>query len=512
MRQSLINRSMITRAILRREKNKTFGQIHLSRLTDCAFGTIFMKTVSMGTTRMAFQNTRAEIVARRFILCLSVLTISLQLFAQPGDAGKTEKFRQNIRHIIVIYEENWSFDGLYGKFPGCDNLQQAGEIRQTGKNGETLKVLPRPLIVPPAYPVKRSVIPEGLAVAPYNLLAYTRLYEKTGDLVHKFYTEQLQIDGGKMDRFVCWSDNGGLVMSYYDISNMPEGKLARQFTLCDHFFHSAFGGSFLNHIWLVAAATPQWSNAPRCLISQPDTAKPGFDDNQLTPDGYVVNTTYSRNHPHPPNIADSLLMPGLTLPTIGDRLNDKGISWAWYSGGWKKAIKGKPDASFQYNHQPFSYFSNFGDGSSLKNEHLKDEQQFLKALKGKDLPSVSFIKPLGRFNEHPGYATVQAGQKHLSKLVKKIMRSRYWKDCVIIITYDENGGRWDNVAPPVIDRWGPGTRVPAVIVSPFAKKEFVDHTSYETVSILKFIETRYGLEPLSTRDARANDLLNAFDF
>jgi phospholipase C len=82
----------------------------------------------------------------------------------------------------------------------------------------------------------------------------------------------------------------------------------------------------------------------------------------------------------------------------------------------------------------------------------------------------------------------------------------------IIIACDENGGRWDHVAPPVIDRWGPGTRVPTIIISPYAKKGFVDHTQYDTTSILKFIESRWGLKPLGTRDANANNLLNAFDF
>jgi len=97
-------------------------------------------------------------------------------------------------------------------------------------------------------------------------------------------------------------------------------------------------------------------------------------------------------------------------------------------------------------------------------------------------------------------------------LVSAVQHSDYWENTVIIITYDENGGRWDHVTPPSIDRWGDGTRVPAIIISPFARRGFVDHTQYDTTSILKFIETRWNLQPLSTRDAAANNLLNAFDF
>ena len=99
----------------------------------------------------------------------------------------------------------------------------------------------------------------------------------------------------------------------------------------------------------------------------------------------------------------------------------------------------------------------------------------------------------------------------MADIVQAVQNSPYWKNSVIIVTYDEHGGRWDHVAPPVIDRWGPGVRVPAIIISPFTKRGFVDHTQNETVSILKLIEERFDLAPLSTRDANANDLLEAFE-
>jgi phospholipase C len=100
----------------------------------------------------------------------------------------------------------------------------------------------------------------------------------------------------------------------------------------------------------------------------------------------------------------------------------------------------------------------------------------------------------------------------VASLVKAVQESAFWKDSVIIVTYDEGGGRWDHVPPPPGDRWGPGVRIPAIIISPYAKRRFVDHTTYETVSILKLIETRWNLAPLGSRDAAANNLLNAFDF
>jgi len=207
------------------------------------------------------------------------------------------------------------------------------------------------------------------------------------------------------------------------------------------------------------------------------------------------------------------LVPNQTNPTIGDRLTAAGVSWKWYSGGWNNAIAGNPDPLFQFHHQPFAYFTNYADGTAAKAAHLQDETNFLADLKAGALPAVSFVKPLGNDNEHPGYSALAAGQQHVADLISAIQNSPEWATTVVIITYDENGGRWDHVAPPgPFDRWGPGTRVPAIIVSPWAKRGFIDHTQYETASILAFIEARWNLQPLNMRDAKANPLTNAFTF
>ena len=119
---------------------------------------------------------------------------------------------------------------------------------------------------------------------------------------------------------------------------------------------------------------------------------------------------------------------------------------------------------------------------------------------------------VGDENEHPGYADVASGDAKAASLIDAIRKGPLWKNTAIIVTYDENGGFWDHVAPPKVDRWGPGTRVPAIVISPYAKRGFVDHTLYDTTSILKLIETRWHLAPLGERDGHANDMTNAFDF
>ncbi len=414
-----------------------------------------------------------------------------------------------INHVIVIYQENWSFDSLYGYFPGANGLQNVGTVTQVDKTGKKYSVLPQPLNAGKADPR----FPANLPVAPFDAGKYVPADLKTGDLVHRFYQEQYQIDGGKMDKFIAWTDAAGLVMSYYDASNLPEGKLAQQYTMDDNFFHAAFGGSFLNHFFLVCACAPTWPNAPVSKIAKLDASGKLVTDGSVTPDGYAVNTNFTVNTPHPANITDSTqLVPNQTQTTIGDRLSAKNISWAWYSGGWNDALAGHPDPLFQFHHQPFAFFANYADGTAAKAQHLKDVNDFTAALSSNTLPAVSFIKAIGEENEHPGYADLASGQQYTANLVAAVQNSPYWKDTAIIITYDENGGRWDHVAVPKVDRWGPGTRVPTIIISPYARRGFVDHTRYDTTSILALIESRWDLAPLTRRDANVNNLLNSFDF
>jgi acid phosphatase len=446
-----------------------------------------------------------------YLLLLPALLLSPLLAAQ---AAQAERPIDQINHLIVIYQENWSFDSLYPYFPGANGIANAGiSVKQVDKTGTPYAVLPQPFDNSQDPPVSDPRFPDDLPVAPYDLADFVPPDGKTGDMVHRFYQQQYQIDGGKMDKFVTWSDNPGLTMSYYDATTMPEGLLAQQYTMADNFFHAAFGGSFLNAQWLICACTPQWPNAPADKVAQLDADGVMVKDGAVTPDGYVVNTSYPVNGPHPASVTDPKeLVPELTNPTIGDRLNDKDVSWAWYAGGWDDALAGHPDPLFQFHHQAFAFYANCANGTPGQAEHLKDEKVCFQDLESGQLPAVSFVKLIGEDNEHPGYASLQRGQQHVADIVKAVQDSSLWQDTAIIITYGENGGRWDHVAPPAVDRWGPGTRVPAIIISPYARKGFVDQTPYDTTSILKFIETRWDVDPLGERDAHAYDLTNAFEF
>lgn len=465
----------------------------------------------------------------------------------------------DIEHIIVIYAENRSFDNLYGLFPGANGIKQATkeQYTQIDHDGQPFKELP-PVW---ASEAGQPPIAEHLPNQPFQIdrpSLNLPLSARTRDLVHRYYHNIEQINGGKNNKFAAISDAGGLVMGYYDGSKLPLWRWAQEHTLADNFFQAAYGGSFLNHQWLICACTPYDPSAPKdewailddrsLLKREPGSPKsamqgaPKFESEKsaFTSDGFAVNTRQPPYQPSgippakkgDPRFADPKKkpLPPLTAKTIGDTLSAKNISWVWYADAWHEAgddsvleanIKrsviytNKPGTvNFQPHHQPFNYYARFSPALGMIERalHLQDGEDFLQAIDKGTLPQVAFYKPSGDLNEHPGYTDVLSGDKHLDEILNKIKNSPVWNKTVVIVTYDENGGFWDHVAPPKGDRWGPGTRIPAIFISPFAKRNFVDHTSYDTTSIIKFITLRFGLEPLPGVRANAGDLTNAFDF
>jgi phospholipase C len=400
----------------------------------------------------------------------------------------------------------------------------------------------------------------------------------TRDLVHRFYQEQYQIDGGRQDRYVTGSDAVGLTMGHYDTRNLPIYRYLHSaghpdYAISDRFFQGAFGGSFLNHQWLVAAATPVFYDAP--ADGGANDQHSVLDANGMpttyplyTPTGpvkdlaltqrcpaanglacgdYAVNTIQPTYQPYSPNTPDAKRLPPQRGATIGDRLSAKSVDWAWYSGGWSNAAgnvgepgwtngtdgsKGCtdpgalatatwpycPDKLFQFHHQPLNYYASFAPGTLARQEHLRDEAEFEQLAQGSKrncrLKPVSFIKPIGAENEHPGYASEHEGSDHLVDLLQSVEGSACAKRTMVIVTYDEFGGQWDHVSPPGTggtpgphDAQGPGTRIPALVLARGLGGPFVvDDASHDTTSIMATIEHRYGLRPVSSRDAAVQDL------
>ena len=494
---------------------------------------------------MKHATTLAAIVAAAYCLCGHARAAD-QPARPPGAIGQIDT-------VVVIYAENRSFDDLYGAFPGANGLANASTASRTqrDRDGGVMKELPPiwgGLTGKGVEPVINEAQTAHLPNKPFaiddphgfNL----PLSVITRDLWHVFYQNQMQIDGGKNDKFAAWADSGGLVMGHYTTNptNLPLWQVAKKYTLADNFFQAAFGGSFLNHQWLVCACTPVYPDADKspakdriAAVDDTGTAlkvadnspKSAIDgppkfvrDGAITPDFFIVNTSappYQPSFVKPAEGGDTALadpsnpatVPPQTQKHIGDLLSAKGIDWAWYAGAWQMALDHDPDLSkvvFQFHHHPFNYFADMAPGTDARKQHLRDGGrdgvEFIKAIDAGSLPPVTFYKPQGNLNEHSGYAAVLAGDQHIADIVAHLEKSPQWPHMLVVITYDENGGIWDHVAPPKGDRWGPGSRIPALIVSPYAKHGFVDHAVYDTTSILAFITKRFGLDELPGLKAR----------
>ena len=521
---------------------------------------------------------------------LALATTAALVVGSPGQARSGQKphgLPGGYKHLVVIYEENHSFDNLYGSWgsvngqavEGRADATNATQVDQYGVPFACLQQRDVNLTSPPLSTTCTDPA-HGIAAShfgnePFGIEDYIAAEDKTcpaegvaapngvlkdspgalpggctRDLVHRFYQEQYQLDGGRQDRYLSGSDAVGLTMGYYDSQQLPIYRYlhspgAPRYVIADHFFQAAFGGSFLNHQWLIAARSPlDTSNGASGAVNSildsngmvntypqyaptgtvrdgqltQQCADPTVDDDVLACGDFAVNTIQPQNVPHSSSPVRLPAVDDRMYPTIGDRLSEAGISWNWYSGGWDDAVAGHPGPLFQYHHQPFSYFAAYAPGQPGR-AHLQDETDFLDAVETGTLPTVSFVKPYGAENEHPGYASEPDGSDHLVDLLEAITTGPQAGNTLVVVTYDEFGGQWDHVAPPgagsstvgVHDAWGPGTRIPALIISRSLNHSGVDHTVYDTTSILATIERSFDLAPLSPRDAAVNDLTQAVD-
>jgi acid phosphatase len=501
-----------------------------------------------------------------------------------------------IENIVVIFAENRSFDNLYGNFPGANGLASdaAKAIRQVDRDHKT--VLAK---LPPAWggltaPAQTPVVNQAQTTnvwpnATFQIDAKTDLYGYgvlpqsiiTRDLYHRFFENVMQINGGRNDSFAAWADSGGVVMGMFDGSTTRLWQYAKDYVLADNLFQGAFGGSFLNHQYLICACAP---SVPAAVVaankmslnqlaapadgvpqlaanpSQKTSALDGpasMKTGNIAPldyfgagDGYrAVNTMQpayqpSGNKPASRNGNDPLYaapagattLPPQTEPTIGDLLSAKGIDWAWYGGGWAAAVAepfpwdaaagaygqsrtiyntnaaGTADAAntdFQAHHQPFNYYAAFDPvaHAAERRQHLKDRADLRAQIRAGSLPPVVFYKPVGFQNQHPGYANVTDGDEEMAATLALLQQSPQWAHMLVIVTYDEFGGQFDHAAPPQAEPLGPGTRIPALVISPFARRGYVDHTLYDTGSVLRLVTHRHSLPELRGLKQRDDGLV-----
>lgn len=389
------------------------------------------------------------------------VTPALALFAlgcsqtppSPSVASPVAALRTHIDHIVFVVKENRTFDNYFGTFPGADGAT-AGQI----STGATLPL---------------GHMPDRLP----------------RDIGHSFQDATTAIDGGKMDRFDLIPGgnerNDYLGYTQFVAADIPNyWRYAEAFTLADRMFSSLTGPSFPNHLYTVGAQSGGAINNPTSQsiwgCDADDTAKVQV----LDPQGKIT-TTY----------------PCFDFQTVADALEAVHVPWRYYA-----PIKGQPG----YIWSALDAIRHIRLGA-LWSQRVVPYRQFVADAQAGQLPAVSWLIADSAESEHPP-ASVCAGENWTVQQLNAIMQSAAWDSTAIFVTWDDFGGFYDHVAPSVVDRFGLGPRVPLLIISPFAREGVVSHTPYEFSSVLRFIEDRYGLAPLTDRDATAGNLLDAFDF
>jgi len=299
-----------------------------------------------------------------------------------------------------------------------------------------------------------------------------------GSLCNGWDCALLAMDRGKMDQFdLIGSDWSAFTQATEDeIPNL--WAYARYFTLADHYFTSVHGPTLPNHLFSIAAQSGG-------AIDNAGNPGPGAacDGNSY---GTVTVIDANGNRSQQP--------PCFDFPTLPDSLTKAGISWKYYAeGGGSLAL-----ISHIYN-------------SSSWQLDIASSDKFLTDARAGHLPEMSWLLPPGPDSEHPP-ASMCAGENWTVNVLNAVMQGPDWNSTAVFVTWDDFGGFYDHVPPPQVDQFGLGPRVPLLIISPYAKPGYVSHTVYDHTSVLRFVEKRYGLPALTTRDALADAMLDSFDF
>lgn len=461
------------------------------------------------------------VVLGSFLLVANLITSSMtpSLAYAQQISGSNTPANNPIKHIVVIMQENRSFDNYFGTYPGANGIP---------KN-----------VCMPANPDQPN---NGQCVKPF--LSINPVSE---DMPHTYQASTAAYDNGKMDGFMLAENEDPKTMSYYDNRTIPYyWDLAKHYVLSDNFYSSVLSYSLPNHWYAVAGQAPVTSifygfaAGPRILTAH-STALPAGGGSYGNSLNKPNNTTVIDPKPfglrlhlgnalvHPPGtrvlttpsgtvqknlVNEEYLRESNLTTTVADLLmnntNNK-VSWKYYDhpiqiGGYKRAI---------YTGRAFEYWNPFSaKGTSYTQAyapHFVNRTQIFTDLKTGSFPQVSWVIPSGPISEHPP-ASITLGMNWVKSVLDAIMSSPYWNSTAIILTWDDYGGFYDHVPPPQIDKYGLGFRMPALIISPYAKHGYVDHTQYQFESILKFIEWRFNIPALTIRDLHANNLLNAFNF
>ncbi|MFO0653075.1 MAG: alkaline phosphatase family protein [Polyangiales bacterium] len=413
-------------------------------------------------------------------LCASAMFAACSDDATPVDAGPVEtgpRARTNIQHVVIVLQENHSFDNHFGRY-----CTAAAGSNPTCNDG----------------PACCEAAPER---APSGATPVTLDDAATGghDPDHSQSCELMEINGGRMDRFVTGvscAHAGNFALAPASIVG-PYHGFAREGALADRYFQSEVGASSANDMYFAAA-------------------RHVFTDNSVAPMARNADCT---------DLAPQMRYTGRTLP---DLIVDAGFTFSVYIEGYRTALSTLPECGvapeacparmpvypcvYDPADIPFAYYGRFADDA----RYMRDFSQLATDLQG-TLPNVVFVRGLGYHSEHPGYSSrLSDGVNWASAVVNAVRASRYASNTLVLLTWDEGGGYFDHVAPPAtntVDMQPYGTRVPLLAIGRFARRNRVSHVTMEHSSIVKFLEFNFlgATGQLSARDAVVNNIGSLLD-
>jgi phospholipase C len=382
-----------------------------------------------------------------------------------------------IKHVIIMIQENRSFDNLFAHYPGADGAWYGTMYDKRTKTDRSVR------------------------------------FHKAGlnsfDICHTFQGFRTEYDGGKMDGFgevgiYAWcggpSENE-YAYQYVDPADIaPYWTIAKQYVLADRMFETQSSGSFIGHQDLIAGGTA--INRDESLVNYP-TRPPWGCDAPLGTKTSLINAQRQF-------LRDKGPFPCLHYPTLADSLDRRLVPWKYYTPSVQRP-NGKFEMGSLWN--AFDAIATVRYGPNWTNNVVSPETRIFQDIHNNELPALSWLIPDEANSDHPkGTLGQYNGPSWVAGVVNAIGRTRYWNSTAIIVVWDDWGGWYDHVPPPQLDYQGLGFRVPMLVISSYAKKNYVSHTQYEFGSILKFVEDNWNMRRIGTTDVRANSIVDCFDF
>lgn len=410
----------------------------------------------------------------------------------PIDGAFSRPPRGHIQHVVVIVQENRSFDNFFAGFPGADAPTfgcAAGDANARRSNAR------------PALREASSGCPSGDRVVPLRQISFN-----DPNLRHTWSSSMTDWDNGRMDGFYSYGlRQPDEAYAYVDRTLIaPYWTIAQQWVLADAMFPTEFGGSFTAHLTLVAGTDDIKQHPSRAEVDFPDGKYDDCDSPPGTTSSFLTSDRIVHPSKGPFPCFDQ-------FNTIAQVLDGAGVSWKYYAVARKDAGMWSPFEAIDYVRH----------GPDWKKNIIAPQTKVLTDAGDGRLAAVNWVMPSKADSDHPE-AHSDRGPSWVASVVNAVGESSYWPNTAIIVLWDDWGGWYDDAPPPQLDYRGLGIRVPCLIISPYAKKGggsggFVTHTQYEYGSILKFIEETFNLPYIGSMadgytDRRANSLSDSFDF